>query len=156
MADGTLTVRAKEAHAQLERRDATLTQVLLPKLEVGLSATAECPIGTEAESLTIGVSDTHQHYRAEQLDDAGTLDTKVSVPASQLAPVSIPGFCVRGEAIEEKADQGLKLPGVATAQVSLQCRSNTNSTSVYFTSIPIPVRLYCRADDEPAPSSEDR
>ncbi|MGI9234112.1 MAG: hypothetical protein ACR2RD_10820 [Woeseiaceae bacterium] len=151
-----MTVRAKESSAQLERRDAKLPQVLLPTLEVALSATADCPAGAEAASLTISVSDTHQHHRAAQFDATGTLVTEVSVPASQLAPVSIPGFCVRGEAMDTKYARGLKLPGVATAQVSLRCRSAGNSTSVYFTSVPIAVRLYCRADDEPEPSSEER
>lgn len=155
-ADGALTARAKESSAQLERRDANLSQVLLPTLEVAILATTECPAGAEAASLTISISDTHQHYQAEQLDDAGSLDTEVSVPANQLAPVSIPGFCVEGKPIDGKHAQGLQLPGVATAQVSLRCRTDGNSTSVYFTSVPIPVRLYCREDEEPEPSSEER
>ncbi|MGI9265455.1 MAG: hypothetical protein ACR2QU_11045 [Gammaproteobacteria bacterium] len=149
-------MRAKESSAQLERRDAKLSQVRLPTLEVGILATTDCPVGAEAASLTISIADTLRHYRAEQLDDSGSLDTEVSVPTSQLAPVSIPGFCVEGEPIHSKYAQGLQLPGVATAQVSLRCRSDSNTTSLYFTSVPIPVRLYCREDDQPEPSSEER
>jgi hypothetical protein len=155
-ADDALTAHAEESSAYLERRDAEPSQVQLPTLEVAILAATRCPDDTEATSLTISISDTHQHYRAEQLDDTGSLATEISVPASQLAPVSIPGFCVEGQSIDEKNAQGLALPGVATAQVSLRCHSDSNSTSAYFASVPVPVRLHCREDDEPEASSEDR
>lgn len=119
-------------------------------------AATRCPDDSKATSLTISISDTHRHYPAKQLDDTGSLETEVSVPASQLAPVSIPGFCVEGQSIDDKYAQGLALPGVATAQVSLRCHSDSNSNSLYFASVPIPVRLYCREEEEPEPSSEDR
>lgn len=156
VADDALTAHAKESSAHLERRDATLSQVLLPTLEVAILAATTCPDDSEATSLTIGISDTHRHYRAEQFDDTGSLETAVSVPAGQLAPVSIPGFCVEGQPIDGDYAEGLELPGVATAQVSLRCRRDSDSASVYFVSVPIPVRVYCREDEDPEPSSEDR
>jgi len=153
-ADGdALTVQVEESTANLEPGDAMQREVRLPTLDVALTASLECPASAKAASLTVSVSDTHQYFGPEVLADAVSLEAAFSVPAHQLAPVVISNFCVTGGPAD---DQGLKLHGVATAQVSMRCRDENDSASLHVTSIPIPVRLYCRPDAASEVSSTDK
>lgn len=148
--DGILTVQAKESTAQLEPRDAEHSQIMLPTLELAILASFDCPADSKASALTISVSDTHQYFGPQQIADVVSLEATFSVPSNQLAPVTIPEFCVAGAPID---DQGLSLPGIATAQVSLRCGSENNPPTVYFTSTSVPVRLYCQPDEDSELSS---
>lgn len=152
-ADNILTLKARESTAQLEPRDAKQHHVTLPALDVAILASLACPAGTKAQSLTVSVSDTHQYFGAELLADAVSLEVAFNVPSNQLAPIAIPDFCVTGGLPD---NQELGLPGIATAQVSLRCLSKDDSTSVHFSSAPVPVRLYCRADGDPESSATAR
>lgn len=152
-ADKLLTVNAMESTAHLQPRDAKQRQILLPALEIAIVVSLECPADAKAMSLTVSVSDTRQYFGPQLLADAESIEAAFSVPAKQLTPVSVPGFCVSGEPID---DQGIVLPGIATVQVSLRCGGEDDPTSVYFTSAPLPVRLYCRADGVPDTSSMER
>jgi hypothetical protein len=148
-----LTVQAKESTARLEPGDASQREIRLPAIDVAIVASIECPADAKVSSLIVSVSDTHQHYGPEVLADAVSLEAAFSVPARQLAPVVISDFCVKGQPAE---DQSLKLDGVATAQVSMHCHGEDDLASVHFTSVAIPVRLYCSPDGEPEAPSIDR
>lgn len=149
----TLTIQVKESTAELEPGDAKQREVRLPALDVAIIASLECPASSKAASLIVSVSDTHQYYGPGVLADAVSLEAAFSVPASQLAPVVISEFCVKGTPAD---NQGLRLHGIATAQISMRCRDDNDSTSLHVTSVPIPVRLYCRPDAAPEASSADR
>lgn len=103
--------------------------------------------------MTVSISDTHLHFGPELLADSNTHEATFELPASQLAPVSVAEFCVTGEVAN---DQVLELPGIATAQVSLRCQGEDESTSMHFGSLPVPISLYCRAAGEPDSSSLER
>ena len=148
-----LTVHVQESTAKLAPGDETPREIRLPALDVAIVASLQCPASAKATSLVVSVSDTHQSYGPEVLADAVSLEAAFSVPARQLAPVVISEFCINGA---DPDDQGLRLHGVATAQVSMRCRDENDSTSLYFASVPIPVRLYCHPDGEPEASSTDR
>jgi hypothetical protein len=150
---GALTVQIKESIATLEPRDAEQREIRLPSIDVAIVASLECPAGATASSLMVSVSDTHKYYGPEVLADAISLEAAFTVPARQLAPVAISEFCVKDVPLE---NQGLQLDGVATAQLSMRCRDENESATVHFTSVPIPVRLYCRPDGEPESPSTDR
>lgn len=148
--DGVLNVKAREAKALIEPRDAQQPHVSLPALDVAILATMACPSGAKAESLTVSVSDTHRHFSADLLTDSTTLEAALSVPANQLAPIAIPTFCVSGQ---QSDDKELGLPGIATAHISLRCLGEDDSRSVHFSSVSVPVRLYCRAEGDPESSA---
>lgn len=153
-ADGAaMTVLAKESIARVEPGDAKQREVRLPALDVAVVASIECPGNATATSLIVSVSDTHHYFGPKVLADAVTLEAAFEVPARQLAPVVIPEFCVRGAPDD---DQSLKLNGVATAQLSMRCSDENDASSIHFTSVQIPVRLYCLPDGEPAAPSADK
>lgn len=151
-ADNILSINAQESAAQLEPRSPEQSNVRLPALDIVIVAAFQCPSASNATSLTVSVSDTHEAFGPEQLADVASLNAAFSVPARQLAPISIPAFCVGDKPI---VDRELLVPGVASAQVSLRC-GDADDASVYFASAPVPVRLYCNADADPESSSTER
>ena len=149
-ADDALTLQANESSAQLAPRQQGPQQVSLPSLEFSLLATIACPSGTDVASVTVSIADTHKRFGPDELSDKTALDVRVSVPANQVAPVTVADFCISGEPGYQKS---LLVPGVATAQVSLRCRSE-NESSVYFKSAVLPIRLHCVSDKNPEASTD--
>ena len=153
-AETVLTVHAVEATSQIERRDKDHQRTRLPSLELTLHAAFTCPADTTADSLTVSISDTHRRYDFDKDGEITSLEASLRVPAEQIAPVTAPGFCINDEAAD---DQGLLLPGIATAQVSLRCRHETDISSVHFASVVIPLRLHCLAEhNQDSPSDRWR
>jgi hypothetical protein len=141
VADAALTLQANETSAQLLPREQGPQQVVLPLLEFSLLASFACPSDADAESVTVSIADTHKRFGANEISDKTSLNVLLSVPASQIAPVTVADFCI-DDAADEK---NLLVPGVATAQVSLRCRSE-NESFLYFASTVLPVRLHCAPD----------
>ena len=98
----------------------------------------------------VSISDTHRRFGPDEIGDKAALDVRVSVPANQVAPVTVADFCITGGPNDAK---GLLLPGIATAQVSLRCRSEKESF-VYFESAVLPVRLQCDSDENQEASTD--
>jgi hypothetical protein len=142
--DGVLTVRASEAIVEIQPGDALRNQLALPALDVTLLATFNCQNGNKAASLTVSISDTYQYYGPDLLGDAASFEATFNVPANQLAPVSVPGFCVLGQ---PAGNRSMLLPGIATAQASLRCGGDDGTASVHFHSVSVPVTLYCVEED---------
>jgi hypothetical protein len=151
--DTVLTLHANESFAQIQRRDASSPQTKLPAMELSLQASFACPVDTTAESLTVSISDTFRRYGPEEIANASKLETSLSVPANQFAPVLTPDFCVDGMPQNEK---GLLLPGIATAHVSLRCGGENVTPSVHFASVTLPLRLHCLVEDGGQDPSADR
>ena len=144
-AQTVFTVHAIEATSQIERRDKDHQRTRLPSLELSLNAAFTCPVDTTADSLTISISDTHRRYDFDKDTETTSLEASLLVPAEQIAPVTAPGFCTDDGTVD---DQGLLLPGIATAQLSLRCRHEADISSVHFASVVIPLRLHCLAEHD--------
>jgi len=142
VADAALTLQANETSAQLLPREQGPQQVALPLLEFSLLASFACPSDADAESVTVSIADTQKRFGPNEISDKTSLNVLVSVPASQIAPVTVADFCIDDGPGDEK---NLLMPGVATAQVSLRCRGE-NESFLYFASAVLPVRLYCAPD----------
>ncbi len=149
-ADDVLTVHATEANTQISPRNPDQAQAVLPALDVEVIAGLNCAPGATAESVTLSVADAHVRFDASEIDDATTFKTSLHVPASQIAPISLVDFCVDGTPLDIME---LLLPGVASAQVSLHCRSETIS-SMHFASVALPLRLRCKPDEIQSSSTD--
>lgn len=147
-ADSVLTVHANEASVQIEPRGKDQRPSKLPALDLSIVAEFNCAAGTEAESITVSVADTHRHYGREEIADVTTLEASLRLPVDQIAPISSADFCVIGAPSDEK---GLLVPGVATAQVSLHCRDDS-TLSAHFASTALPLRLFCTSDENQSSS----
>lgn len=150
LAESPLTVHALEASAQISPRVPGAAQTRLPSLEFSIFANINCAAGAKALSVTVSAIDTHQRIDLAETPNAESVEASLHLPANQLAPVSFVEFCVVGTPPDE---EGLLVPGIATAQVSLRCRSEAR-TSVHFASVSLPLRLLCRSDDNHPPSAD--
>ena len=142
LADAALTLQADEASAQLVPREKGPQQVSLPLLEFSLLASVACPPDSEAESVTVSIVDTHKRFGPNEISDKAALEFRISVPANQIAPVTVADFCIDDGPVDK---EDLLVPGVALAQASLRCRSE-NESFLYFASTVLPLRLYCVRD----------
>ncbi len=149
-ADEALTLQANETSVQLAPREQGPQQVSLSSLEFSLHATTACPPGTDVESVTVSIADTHKRFGPDDISDNSALDVRLSVPADQVAPVTVSDFCVSGEPGDKN---GLLVPGVATAQASLRCQGD-NKSSLYFKSAVLPIRLHCAIDKDQEASTD--
>lgn len=149
-ADAALRLHASESSAQLQRREQGPQHVSLPPLEFSLLATIACPSETRADSVMVSISDTHKRFGPDDIGDKTALDVHVSVPANQIAPVTVADFCITGGPGDEKS---LLIPGIATAQVSLRCRSE-NQSFVYSESAVLPVRIECDSGENQEASTD--
>lgn len=121
----------------------------MPALDFEIRATLRCE--GRPVSLTLSVADVYLSFGPDSLGDEGRLEATIRVPPDQLALV-IAGssFCLGDTA---QTGETLLVPGVATAQASLQCASEDGGNSMHFASAPLPLRLTCMTA-EPAGQSE--
>lgn len=141
MADAELAVHVQEARAEILPRTEAQQHTRLPMLQFSVRAEFACKKDAVAESVTISVADAYRRYAP--VDGEEAFETDITVPRDQIAAVATGDFCMAGGTDEE-----LLLTGVATAQVSLRCRSE-NSFSIQFASQRLPLRLVCdRRDDQ--------
>ena len=75
----------------------------------------------------------------DDLDGKRSAEILLTVPARQLALAASHGFCIDGD--DETADE-LLVPGLATANASLRCESDSG-VAVHYASAPLRVRLRC-------------
>jgi len=150
LGDTPLTVHAFEASTQLTPRAPGAAQTRLPSLQFSIVATINCAADTKAQSITVSAIDTHQHIDLEATPNAEAVEASLHLPANQIAPVSAAEFCVIGAPSDE---EGLLVPGIATAQVSLRCLGES-TTSVHFAAVSLPLRLLCHPDENQRPSAD--
>jgi len=144
MADAELAVHVQEARAEILPRTQGQKHTRLPVLQFSVRADFACNKDAVAESVTISVADAYKRYAPAAGEE--TFETDITVPRNQIAAVATGDFCMAGD-----TDGELLLAGVATAQVSLRCRSE-NSVSIRFASQRLPLRLVCSRRDAQDPS----
>ncbi len=141
-ADAELAAYASEARAEIAPL-ADSRSIRLPPLDFSVRAEFDCPDGSVAESVTISIADAHERFAPKEGDTS--LDAMITVPANQIAPISAGDFC----ADDNTAVEELLLAGVATAQLSLRCAAE-GARSVRFASLKLPLRLVCKAAQDPS------
>jgi len=137
VADSELTLHATEASVQIMPQKPGQEHVSLPTLHFSVRAEFDCGEDAVAESVMISIADSHQRHAPGA--DKGSYETSVKVAHNQIAAPATGDFCVVDST---QSDDELLLPGVATAQGSLRCRSGTG-VSVQFASTGLPLRLVC-------------
>ena len=133
-----LQVDAEPAVAILAVQQGGRSLVHLPDIEFRLGIAAYCANGGQPESLSVTVADTQRTLRAEDLQDTGTIDISMRVPARQIAPLALQEFCV------DPASEGnsVLVTSALAVQVSLRC-SRGNDQSIVFAAEPLDIRVDC-------------
>lgn len=133
-----LHVNAEPAVAVLALQQGGRNLVQLPEMEFALSISPHCAERGERESLSITIADTRTTLRGEALRAGKSIDVTLRVPASQLAPFALQGFCTD----PSSEGESILLGSALTAQASLRC-ARTGRPSIVFASEPLDVRAVC-------------
>lgn len=133
-----LRVHADPAVAVLPLQQDGRNLIRLPGIEFHLHLAPYCAYSGKPESLSITIADTRRTLREEDLQAAQTIDAAVLIPASQLAPFALQGFCV------DPASEGdsTLISAALAAQVSLRCGRRSES-SVVFAAESLDIRVDC-------------
>ena len=148
--DSNVVIAAQETEAIVAPRAKNLRLINLPALVFSLRVAIRCQ--GEPTSLTLSIADTYRTLSKEELVGQRAAEASLTVPAQQLALAATSGFCIDGDT--ETSDK-LLVPGMTTAQASLVCASDTN-TSVHYASTPLQISLNCDRGPEKTqePASE--
>lgn len=113
----------------------------LPDLEYRFALLPRCPAGWSAAQLSLGVADTRKMLSpGPQADE---LATDLTVPAAQLAPLPLSGFCSADAAAEGAAGEELTIDAALSAHVSLLCVGESEEQQRLFASLPLDLVLVC-------------
>lgn len=135
-----LSVEAAPAVAAIQPLPDQRSLARLPALEFEFGILASCGPGQAATSVSISVADTRKTFAGEQVRGDSPITAAIRLPARQLAPVAVDGFCNQTSA-EAGADQVL-IRDVVTAHVSLRCAGEAGE-SISYASKSLDVTLVC-------------
>jgi hypothetical protein len=132
--------------------------VPLPDLEYHFLLEPRCAPGWTPRSITLSIADSRTVLQAEVLDEHGFTETRLAIPAAQLAPVPVSGFC---EAAKENAATSALPVGNAemrfSAAVSLHAAlicSNAEAERISYVSRPLGLTFQCAPPLAAAAESE--
>ena len=153
----SLEVGAAAAIVTISESGNDRASLRLPALEFVFRIQPACAAPFRAGSISLTVADSRRTLNAEQLqDETAASELRLTVPASQIAPVPVSGFCSAepnpdDDANDSHAQRGesLTLPATLSANASLLCVTESEQQIVYTTA-PLDVTLICGPDGETA------
>lgn len=140
------------AHLDMETEPVSITLtpvdeghkvVRLPALEYRIRVHGRCAAEQRAESVSISAADTQAMLTGAQLADAGLIVVDLVVPAQQLAPLIVDGFC----SSQDRTARELLVESVVMANLSLRCAVGADQ-SITYAAHPLAVMLKCDRGDE--------
>ncbi len=139
-----LAIIASAATARVSAGTSGRRTLRLPGLDFRFQIRIACPGTANPQSLSMTIADTHRNLGAEELTaETNVAHARVRIPASQIAPVAVEGFCA-ADAPSANV-QPLTLPSLLSASASLRCGDDENS-SIRYDSVPLDVVLVCDSD----------
>ncbi len=148
-ADNSLSMHADTPEVSVESRATKRSFLRLPTLQYAFRFDAVCSANLKPVSLLLSVADTRKTLDANEIEANATTAVSLSIPASQIAPVAIQGFCEQVDSREDGGGQRrqrneyMTIPAALSAQASLRCASESGEQTVYV-SWPLDVKLICR------------
>ncbi|MFT5501787.1 MAG: hypothetical protein ACI88G_001926 [Woeseiaceae bacterium] len=147
-ADNRLQLDADTPKVNIETHSAEGNFLRLPGIRFAFRIDAACAETLQPVSLLLSVADTRKSLRADEISGNATTELALNIPASQIAPVAIQGFCEESGAEENPSGRPQQDPEEKTitaalsVQASLRCASETDEQTLY-TSMPLDVILVC-------------
>lgn len=141
-----LSVYADTATATVEANGSSRNFLRLPELEYAIKIELQCDNGSAPVSLLVSVADTKKTIGADELQSGEKVEFGFTVPADQIAPIAIDGFCKTDNL---HTNEQILIPAALSAQASLRCAGETIEQTTYA-STPLDVELLCAsgAEDE--------
>jgi len=148
---GELALSSVAPDVTVETRAAGRNFIRLPTLEYAFVIDARCRTDLLPASLSLSIADTRITVPADDISTDAPVELTVRIPAGQIGPVAVEGFCIRNDAgvqSNEAFREKVSIPAVLSVQASLLCSSETDSEMTYASQA-VDVTLTCeRADDD--------
>lgn len=122
----------------VDKRSAGRDFMRLPSLDYWLELDANCPANLEARTISLSVADTRKSLAANVTVGEEKISVPIRIPAAQIGPIAVDGFCVAADAPET-----LRIPAVLSVQASLLC-ANEDTSRMIYTSKSLDVTLSCK------------
>lgn len=148
-ADTMLAMAVDTPEVSIKTRSAGRSSLRLPSLQYSFSFDANCVNDQEPVSLQLSVADTRKTLRGDDIGTNSRTTISLNIPARQIAPVVVQGFCEKSDA-QEKENPGvdkvrkLTISAALSAQASLRCASESDAQTLYV-SKPLDVTLTCES-----------
>jgi hypothetical protein len=131
---GELAVSAVAPNVTVETRAAGRHFIRLPALEYAFVIDARCRTDLLPTSLSLSIADTRVAIPADDISVDAPVELTVRIPAGQIGPVAVEGFCIRNDAGVQSSEafrETVSIPSVLSVQASLLCSSETDSEMTY-------------------------
>ena len=107
-------------------RSAGRNFVRLPSLDYRFDLAANCPADLEAKTISLSIADTRKSLATNEISNEETISVAIRIPAAQIGPIAVDGFCVAAGAQET-----VRIPAVLSVQASLLCANEEDSRMIY-------------------------
>lgn len=134
-------IDARPARIQIPEQPDGRHMLRLPTLEFPLRLAPRCPRDTSVDSLSIAIADTRRVFRGSEFEEGTALETLLTVPAAQVAPLPVENVCAAGD---PDTPRSATIPGVLTAHASLYC-VHEQGEIVFYEALSLAVELTCPA-----------
>lgn len=135
----SLVIAAEPATIELAPQAGERHLMRLPGLEFPARITPACPADTRIHSVSVTIADSTHVYRGADFGSGTFIDAVLSVPARQVAPLTVAGLCVAGS---DNPAHRVLVPAVLTAHASLRCAADTGDT-VHYATLGLGVEFVC-------------
>lgn len=148
--EGVLSIVTTTPVAEITPYLSRLDFVQLPTLEYEFEIRINCPENQTATSLLVSVADTRKLLNTKQLAAAAPLKLALRIPADQIGPIAVEGFCKIEQSDSTDDTQStpndplavFRIAAALSAQASLRCESETDANVIYVSQA-LDVTLHC-------------
>ena len=134
----SLVVSSSTPDVNIKTRPSDRYSIRLPGLLYEFQLELGCEAGYKPDSVLLSIADTKKRFAVNEMPLDSGADFSMKVPASQIAPLSVEGFCL---ASESGADR-VTVRGILSAQASLLC-SGDEDQQLMYASQSLDVTLNC-------------
>lgn len=153
----TLTITATTPKVAIARHSEGRQFIELPDLEYQFLLEPRCSSGWEPRAMTLNIADSRKVLDGDALDEHGFLQASLAVPATQLAPLPVSGFCeimenaggkktsgqiTKGQGSAEYSEMAIKHSSALSLQAALICADGDTERTIYQ-SRTLAVALFC-------------
>ena len=127
--------------------------VQLPAVDFQFDVRPVCRAGMLPKSLSLNIADTRVVLPENRFDGDSPIAISVRIPASQIAPIALDGFCAVPDTLQPEPGQLLHIAGVLSVQASLRCES-VDASAVVYASSALDVALRCGTEEASAEAEQ--
>ena len=139
---GDLDLAADRPTVPVETRADGRNFIRLPALQYTVRVGVACAEGSKPKRLSLNVADTRVLLDEDEVAADTTFDVPLLIPASQIGPIAVEGFCVAESTGLGDTIETMTVPSVLSIQASLLCTGDSGDEMDYA-STALDVTLEC-------------